>query len=101
MFIFISDKEEKEKKSKDEKPDTESPKHTAQASRKYHVTIEPMKNATDETLRQEFDLNFKRFVSEVPVDNKSSLVQVMAWHQTGNKPLPKTTMTKFVAMQRH
>ena len=27
----------------------------------------------------------------------SSLVQVMAWHQTGAKPLPEPMMTKFRA----
>ena len=27
-----------------------------------------------------------KFVPEGPIDNKSALVQVMAWHRTGNKP---------------
>ena len=30
-----------------------------------------------------------------PIDNKSALVQVMAWCQTGNKPLPEAMMTQF------
>ena len=30
-----------------------------------------------------------RFVARSPIDNKPALVQVMAWHRTGNKPLPE------------
>ena len=30
-----------------------------------------------------------------PIDTKSTLVQVMAWRQTGDKPLPETMMTQF------
>ena len=29
-----------------------------------------------------------------PTDNKSSLVQVTAWHQTGNKSLPEPMVTQ-------
>ena len=29
------------------------------------------------------------------IDNKPSLVQVMAWHRTGDKPLPEPMMTQF------
>ena len=29
-----------------------------------------------------------KFVPKDPIHNKSSMVQVMAWHLTGNKPLP-------------
>ena len=36
-----------------------------------------------------------KFVPYSPVDNKSALVQVMAWCQTGNKPLPEAMMTQF------
>ena len=38
------------------------------------------------------------FVSVVPIDNKSSLLQVMAWHPTGAKPLPEAMLTKFNSM---
>ena len=31
---------------------------------------------------------------EVVIDGKSALIKVMAWHQTGNKPLPESMMTK-------
>ena len=36
-----------------------------------------------------------KFVPRSPVDNKPALVQVMAWRQTGDKPLPELMMTKF------
>ena len=34
-----------------------------------------------------------KFVPKGPIDNKWSLVQVMAWHRTGDKPLPGPMMT--------
>ena len=36
-----------------------------------------------------------KFVPRSPVDNKSTLVQVMAWHRTGDKPLPELMLTQF------
>ena len=43
-----------------------------------------------------------KFVPMSPVDNKLALVQVMAWRQTGDKPLPEPTMTQFAdAYMRH
>ena len=36
-----------------------------------------------------------KFVPRSQIDNKSALVQVMAWCQTGNKPLPEPMMTQF------
>ena len=30
-----------------------------------------------------------------PIDNKPALVWVMAWHRTGNKPLPEPMMMQF------
>ena len=33
--------------------------------------------------------------SRCPIDNKSSLVQVLAWCRAGTKPLPEPMMTKF------
>ena len=35
------------------------------------------------------------FVSEGPIDSNLTLVQVMAWHQTGDKSLPEPMMTQF------
>ena len=37
----------------------------------------------------------KKFVCKGPIDNNSALVQVMAWHREGYKPLPEPIQTKF------
>ena len=43
-----------------------------------------------------------KFIPKGPVDYKSALVQVMAWHQTGEKPLPESMLTQFtLAYIRH
>ena len=34
-----------------------------------------------------------KFVSRSPIKNIPALVQVMAWHQTGNKPFPESMLT--------
>ena len=34
-----------------------------------------------------------KFVPMGPIDNKSSLVDVMAWHWTGDKPFPEPVTT--------
>ena len=36
-----------------------------------------------------------KFVPKGPTDNKSVLVQVVAWRQTGNKPLSEPMLTQF------
>ena len=36
-----------------------------------------------------------KFVPKSPIDNKPTLVQVMAWGWTGGKPLPELTLTQF------
>ena len=36
-----------------------------------------------------------KFVPKGPIDYKSALVQVMAWHRTGEKQLPESMLTKF------
>ena len=36
-----------------------------------------------------------KFVPRSSVDNKPALVQVMAWRQTGDKPLPEPMRTQF------
>ena len=38
----------------------------------------------------------QKYVPRSPIDNKPALVQVMAWHWTGDKPLPETMMTQFI-----
>ena len=43
-----------------------------------------------------------QFVPKGSVDNKSVLVQVMAWRLTGDKPLPKPILVQFTdAYMRH
>ena len=43
-----------------------------------------------------------KFIPKGPIDNRSALIQVMTWHQTGVKPLPEPMLTKFiVAYMRH
>ena len=43
-----------------------------------------------------------KLVPKSPVDYKPALVQVMAWRQTGDKPLPEPMMTQFTdAYMRH
>ena len=36
-----------------------------------------------------------KFVPRSPIDNKPALVQVMAWYQRGDKPLPEPVLTQF------
>ena len=36
-----------------------------------------------------------KFVLKIPNDNKPALVQVMAWRQAGDKPLPEAMLTLF------
>ena len=35
------------------------------------------------------------FVLNGPIDDKPALVQVMAWHRTGDKPLHEPMLTQF------
>ena len=43
-----------------------------------------------------------KFVPKGPIDYKSALVQVVAWHRTGEKPLPESMLTQFTnAYIRH
>ena len=37
-----------------------------------------------------------KYVPRSPIDNKTALVQVMAWRRTGDKPLPGPMMTQFI-----
>ena len=36
-----------------------------------------------------------KLVPRGPIDNKPSLVQVMVWRRTGDKPLPEPMMVQF------
>ena len=43
-----------------------------------------------------------KFVLKGPIDNSQYLVQVMAWHRTGDKPLPEQMLSKLTdAYVRH
>ena len=43
-----------------------------------------------------------KFATMWPIDNKSALVQVMAWRRTGDKPLAEPMLTQFTsAYMRH
>ena len=43
-----------------------------------------------------------KFVPRTPIDNTPVLVQVTAWRQTGDMPLPEPMMTQFIdAYMRH
>ena len=43
-----------------------------------------------------------KFFPKGPIDYKSALVQVMAWHRTGEKPFPESMPTQFTdAYIRH
>ena len=43
-----------------------------------------------------------KFIPKGPIDYKSALVQVVAWHRTGEKPLPESVLTQFTdAYIRH
>ena len=39
-----------------------------------------------------------KFVPDSPVDNKPPLVQVMAWHRTGHRPLSEPSMAKLFGL---
>ena len=43
-----------------------------------------------------------KIVPRGPIDNKSALVRVMAWHRTGDKPLSEPMLIHFIdAYMRH
>ena len=42
-----------------------------------------------------FWLKIIEVFSQDPIDNKSTLVQVMSWCQIGNKPLPELMLTEI------
>ena len=42
----------------------------------------------NENVRISIKISLK-FIPKVPIDNKSPLVPVMAWHRKGDKPLPE------------
>ena len=66
-------------------------------------------NITDDTFKSIFNKSVwisitisLKFIPKGPIDYKSALVQVMAWHRTGEKPLLESMLTQFTdAYIRH
>ena len=50
----------------------------------------------NENVRIAIQISLK-LVTKSLIDNKSALVQVMAWRRTSDKPLPEAMMTQFTA----
>ena len=48
----------------------------------------------NENIRISIQISLK-FVPKSLIDNKSALVQVMAWRRIGDKPFPEAMMTQF------
>ena len=49
-----------------------------------------------------FEFPCFKFVPKSPIDNKWTLVQVMAWRRIGDKPLPEPMLIQFTeAYMRH
>ena len=48
----------------------------------------------NENVKIAIKISFK-FVAKGLIDNKSALVQVMAWRRSGDKPLPESMLTQF------
>ena len=54
-----------------------------------------------ENYRIQIQISLK-LVPEIPIDNKSALVQVIPWHRTSDMPLPEPMMIQFTdAHMRH
>ena len=58
------------------------------------ITDDIFKSIFNESVWISITISLK-FVPKGPIDYKSALVQVMAWHRTGEKPLPESMLTQF------
>ena len=58
------------------------------------ITDDIFKSICNESVWISITISLK-FVPKGPIDYKSALVQVMAWHRTGEKPLPESMLTQF------
>ena len=58
------------------------------------ITDDIFKSIFNESVWISITISLK-FIPKGPIDYKSALVQVMAWHRTGEKPLPESMLTKF------
>ena len=57
------------------------------------ITDDIFKSIFNESVWISITISLK-FVPKGPIDYKSALVQVMAWHRTGEKPLPESMLTQ-------
>ena len=65
------------------------------------ITDDIFKSIFNESVCISFTISLK-FTPKGPIDYKSALVQVIAWHRTGEKPLPESMLTQFTdAYIRH
>ena len=58
------------------------------------ITDDIFKSIFNESVWISITISLK-FIPKGPIDYKSELVQVMAWHRTGEKPLPESMLTQF------
>ena len=59
----------------------------------FHTGVIESRIFLNENIRISVRISLK-FVPKDPIDNKSPLVQVMAWRRTGDKPLPELMFTQ-------
>ena len=65
------------------------------------ITDDIFKSIFNESVWTSITISLK-FIPKGPIDYKSALVQVVAWHRTGEKPLPESMLTQFTdAYIRH
>ena len=63
-----------------------------------HLPLAKMTTISQTMFSEAFSLMKKismKFVPKGPIDNKPALFQIMAWRQTGDKPLSKPMLTWF------
>ena len=77
---------------------------TLETSKSTHLSLDKMAAILQTTFSKKISLMKRfifwieilwKFVSKGPIDNKAVLVQVMAWCQTGTKPLPEPILIQF------
>ena len=65
------------------------------------ITDDIFKSIFNESVWISITISLK-FVPKGPIDYKSALVQVVAWHRTGEKPLHESMLAQFTdASIRH
>ena len=66
-----------------------------------NITDDIFKSVFNESVWISITISLK-FIPKGPIGYESALVQVVAWHRTGEKPLPESMLTKFTdAYIRH